>query len=72
MKVAFRNSHVQSGVRKLVCNKERVIQSPVKQRVFTNSHVRAKSINALLARGNKHKVLHNMKHSASKLSNSEK
>ena len=69
VKVAFRSSQVQSGVHELVCDKERIIESPVKQRVFTNSNVCVKSINALLARSNKCKVLHNMKHSAFKLLN---
>ena len=57
VKVAFRSSQVQSGVCELVCDKERIIESPVKQRVFTNSNECVKSINALLARGNKRKVI---------------
>ena len=70
VKAVFSNSQVKGDVSKVVCDKERIIESPVKQRVFTNSNVCAKSINALLAKGNKYKVLHNMKQSALKLNNS--
>ena len=70
VKVAFNNNQIQGDVNEMVCDKKRIIESPVKQRVFTNSSVCAKSVNALLAKGNKYKVLHNMKHAATKVLNS--
>ena len=70
VKGAFNSNQVQGDVSEMVCDQKRITESPVRRRIFPNSNVCAKSTNTLLARGNKHKVLHNMKHFAPNLSNS--